>query len=156
MKARTGGEKGRHLWPRLVQKVAEGKTSYELSWKVKLMIKKHTHKCYFWNATEYQPLYLWNATQNQPLFHNIKNTVDLSLGTLSAGHFGNCRQACVRSWRMVGDISLFFFFRYESFSIFFNRGRPGVKTYLVQRFRKGLSLFFWGVTIRNYYRCIRS
>ena len=40
MKARTGGEKGRHLWPRLVQKIAEGKTSYEyeLSWKVKVMI----------------------------------------------------------------------------------------------------------------------
>ena len=29
MKARTGGEKGRHLRPRLVQKIAEGKTSYE-------------------------------------------------------------------------------------------------------------------------------
>ena len=35
MKERTGGEKGRHLWPRLVEKIAEGKTSYELSWKVK-------------------------------------------------------------------------------------------------------------------------
>ena len=32
-----GGDKGRHLWPRLVQKVAEGKTSFELSWKVKVM-----------------------------------------------------------------------------------------------------------------------
>ena len=30
IKARTGGEKGLHLWPRLVQKIAEGKTSYEL------------------------------------------------------------------------------------------------------------------------------
>ena len=33
MKARTGGERGRHLWPRLVQKkIAEGQniTSYEL------------------------------------------------------------------------------------------------------------------------------
>ena len=29
---------------RLVQKIAEGKTSYELSWKVKVMIKK---KYYF-------------------------------------------------------------------------------------------------------------
>ena len=29
IKARTGGGKGRHLWPRLVQKIAEGKT-YEL------------------------------------------------------------------------------------------------------------------------------
>ena len=38
MKARTGGGKGRHLWPRLVQKVAEGKTSYELSWKVRMII----------------------------------------------------------------------------------------------------------------------
>ena len=38
MKARTGGENGPHLWPRLVQKIAEGKTSHELSWKVKLMI----------------------------------------------------------------------------------------------------------------------
>ena len=28
--ARTGREKGRHLWPRLVQKIAEGETSYEL------------------------------------------------------------------------------------------------------------------------------
>ena len=40
----TGGEKGRHLWPRLVQKIAEGKTSYELSWKVKETIKKNTKK----------------------------------------------------------------------------------------------------------------
>ena len=40
LKARTGGEKGRHLWPRLVQKIAEGKTSYELSWKAKVMKKK--------------------------------------------------------------------------------------------------------------------
>ena len=40
MKARTWGEKGRHLWPRLVQKkTAEGKTSDE-SWKVKVMMKK--------------------------------------------------------------------------------------------------------------------
>ena len=39
---RTGG-KGRHLWPRLVRKVAEGKTSYELSWKVQLMIKKNNN-----------------------------------------------------------------------------------------------------------------
>ena len=37
-KARAGGEKGRHLWPRLVQKIAEGKTYYEL--KVKVMTKK--------------------------------------------------------------------------------------------------------------------
>ena len=30
MKARTGGRKGRHPWPRLVQKkLAEGKMSYE-------------------------------------------------------------------------------------------------------------------------------
>ena len=35
LKARTGGEKGRHLWARLVQEIAEGKT-YELSWKVKV------------------------------------------------------------------------------------------------------------------------
>ena len=37
IKARTGGKKGRRLLPRhdLPQKVAEGKTSYELSWKVK-------------------------------------------------------------------------------------------------------------------------
>ena len=34
MKARTGGEKGWHLLPRLVQKTAEVKTSYKLSWKV--------------------------------------------------------------------------------------------------------------------------
>ena len=27
IKARTGGEKGRQLWPRLVQKIAEGNTS---------------------------------------------------------------------------------------------------------------------------------
>ena len=36
----TGGGKGRHLWPRIVQKIAEGKTSYELSWKVKVIDKK--------------------------------------------------------------------------------------------------------------------
>ena len=33
--ARTGGKKGRHLWPRHAQKIAEGKPSYELGWKVK-------------------------------------------------------------------------------------------------------------------------
>ena len=33
-----GGEGTTHLWPRLVQKIAEGKTSYELSWKVKVTI----------------------------------------------------------------------------------------------------------------------
>ena len=32
MKARTGG-KGPHLWPRLVQKIAERETSYELAGK---------------------------------------------------------------------------------------------------------------------------
>ena len=32
-KARTGAEKGRHLWPRLVQKFVEYKPSYELGWK---------------------------------------------------------------------------------------------------------------------------
>ena len=37
MNARTGGEKGWHVWSRLVQKTAEGKTSYELSWKVKMI-----------------------------------------------------------------------------------------------------------------------
>ena len=30
-----GGKKGRHLCPRLVHKLAEGRTSYELSWKAK-------------------------------------------------------------------------------------------------------------------------
>ena len=44
MKARTKGQKGRHLWPRLVQKIADGKTSYELSWKVKVMGGKKTKK----------------------------------------------------------------------------------------------------------------
>ena len=37
LKARTGGEKGRHLWPRVVQKIPEGKTSYELSWKLNVI-----------------------------------------------------------------------------------------------------------------------
>ena len=37
MKIRSGGGKERHLWPRLVQKkTVEGKTSDELSWKVKV------------------------------------------------------------------------------------------------------------------------
>ena len=48
MKARTGGKKGRHLSPRLVQKIAEGKTSYELTWKVKSDIyykKKKSSRC---------------------------------------------------------------------------------------------------------------
>ena len=40
LKERTGGEKGRHLRPWLVQKNAEGKTSYQLGWKVKVTIKK--------------------------------------------------------------------------------------------------------------------
>ena len=40
MKARTGGETGLHLLPRPVQKIAEGKTYYELSLKVEVMIMK--------------------------------------------------------------------------------------------------------------------
>ena len=42
MKVRTGGRRDNtHLWPWLVvKKFAEGKTSYELSWKVKVIIKK--------------------------------------------------------------------------------------------------------------------
>ena len=42
-KARTGGEKGRHLWPRFVQKIAEGKTFYDLGWKVKAMMLKNKY-----------------------------------------------------------------------------------------------------------------
>ena len=44
LKAHTGEEKGRHLWPRPVQQIPEGKTSYELSWKVKVMIKAKPNK----------------------------------------------------------------------------------------------------------------
>ena len=45
MKARTGGEKGRHLWPRFAQKkLGEGKTFCELGWKVKVMVKKINNK----------------------------------------------------------------------------------------------------------------
>ena len=40
IKARIGGEKGRHLCQQLVQKIAEGKTSHELGWEEKVMIKK--------------------------------------------------------------------------------------------------------------------
>ena len=39
--ARTGGEKGRHLWRRLVQKITEGKTFYELSWKLRVIMGKN-------------------------------------------------------------------------------------------------------------------
>ena len=39
--ARARGENGRHLWPRLVQqKIADGKTSYDLSLKVKAIGRK--------------------------------------------------------------------------------------------------------------------
>ena len=44
MKADIGGEKGRHLRLRLVQKVAEGKPSCELSWRVKVTNKKKEKK----------------------------------------------------------------------------------------------------------------
>ena len=47
MMARTGGKKGRHLRPRLAQKIAEGKTFYELSWTVKLTIKKMYYCCVY-------------------------------------------------------------------------------------------------------------
>ena len=40
IKARTAGEKGRHVLPRLVQNIAEGETSYELGWKAKVVINK--------------------------------------------------------------------------------------------------------------------
>ena len=48
--ARTGGEKGRHLWARLVQRIAEGKTPYELGWKVKGMMKNKRKKVPGMNA----------------------------------------------------------------------------------------------------------
>ena len=43
IKALTGGEQGRHLSPRLVglSRSAEGKTSYDIGWKVKMMTKKN-------------------------------------------------------------------------------------------------------------------
>ena len=45
MKARTGGEEVWHLWPRLPQTIDEGKTSDELSWKVKVRIEKKNVHC---------------------------------------------------------------------------------------------------------------
>ena len=45
LKIRTGKAKGRHLRPRLVQNIVEGKTSYELGWKVKVMLKIPKTKC---------------------------------------------------------------------------------------------------------------
>ena len=57
LKARTGGEKGRHLWPRLVQKIAEGKTSYELSWKVEVMGQKKKKKVQAMSRTYLQQCY---------------------------------------------------------------------------------------------------
>ena len=44
-RAGGGGDGGEtHLCPQLVvQKVAEGKISYELSWRLRAMIKKQTH-----------------------------------------------------------------------------------------------------------------
>ena len=43
-KARTGGESGRHLWPRFVQKISEGKTFNELGWEVKVFLLKNKIK----------------------------------------------------------------------------------------------------------------
>ena len=43
MLAPGGRRDDTRLWPRFVQKIAEGKTSYKLGWKVKVMIKKN--KC---------------------------------------------------------------------------------------------------------------
>ena len=44
-RARTEGEKGRYnLLPRRVQEIAEGNTSYEQGWRVKVMIKKIDEK----------------------------------------------------------------------------------------------------------------
>ena len=45
MKAPTGGGKGRHLWPRLAEKIAEAQTLYQYqvsTKKAKIMIK---NKC---------------------------------------------------------------------------------------------------------------
>ena len=49
-KVRIGGEKGKHMLPRLVLKVYEGKTSYELPRKVKVMIKK---RVIYWSLSSY-------------------------------------------------------------------------------------------------------
>ena len=38
-----GGKKRRHVWPRLVQKVAEAKKLYESSWRVKRLQETHTY-----------------------------------------------------------------------------------------------------------------
>ena len=51
----SGGETGRHLKLRLIQKIADGKTSYELSWKVKVMKKKEKKK----KKTEVHLVYIW-------------------------------------------------------------------------------------------------
>ena len=60
LKARSGGEKGRHLLPRLVKKIAEGKLSDELSWKLKVMVKKTEKKCSFCLCHLY-PTPAWNS-----------------------------------------------------------------------------------------------
>ena len=52
LKATTEREEGRHLSPRLVAKVGEGKSSYDLSWIVKNEQKKSG--VYRWSNTRYR------------------------------------------------------------------------------------------------------
>ena len=51
-----------YLWPRLVQKIAEGKTSYELSWKVKVMKeKKRKSMCSMCDTCMYHMVYAYST-----------------------------------------------------------------------------------------------
>ena len=54
--------KGRHLCPRLVQQVAEVKTSYELSWEVKRDNIKTETKQREYQITEYFPAFASGTT----------------------------------------------------------------------------------------------
>ena len=67
-KTRTGGEKGRHLWPPLVQKVVDGIAAYELSWEVKVMIK---------NKKEKKTIH--HTHGNEAIFDKLHNQIDFIL-----------------------------------------------------------------------------
>ena len=86
-RAISGGEKGRHLWSRLAQKIAEGKTSHELSWKVKVMTKKinknNSTRPSVWAAEHEGP------TSDPPTVALLPLRYHSSI-TLYSGVYGNC------------------------------------------------------------------
>lgn len=67
--------KGQHLCPRLVEKAAEGQTTYELSWKTKVVV--HTGKKRD-SIHPYSFIYPYSFVHPYPPGVGIHDTIDMS------------------------------------------------------------------------------